>query len=238
MKLDILAMGVHPDDVELSCAGTLLKAKAEGKKIGILDFTIGELGTRGSGPLRLNEAAASAKILGLNVRENLGYKDGFFQNDEHHQRGIVRMLRRYRPDIVLCNALEDRHPDHGRAAKLSSDACFYSGLRKIETDWDGEAQDAWRPAAVYHYIQDRPSKPDFVVDVGEFVERKMEAIKAFKSQFHDPASNEPESPLTMANFFDVVRARMSEMGRYILTDYAEGFHAARPMGVRSLDDMY
>lgn len=238
MKLDILAMGVHPDDVELSCAGTLLKAKAEGKKVGILDFSQGELGTRGSAPLRLQEAAASAQILGLDVRENLGYKDGFFQNDEAHQRGIIRILRRYRPEIVLCNALDDRHPDHGRAAKLSADACFYSGLRKIETEWEGEAQEAWRPKAVYHYIQDRPTPPDFVIDVSDFVEQKMEAIKAFKSQFHDPESNEPESPLTMANFFDVVRARMSEMGRYVFADYAEGYHKSRPLGVKRLEDLY
>ena len=238
MKLDILAMGVHPDDVELSSAGTLLKAKSEGKKIGILDFTQGELGTRGSASLRLEEAAASAKILGLDVRENLGYKDAFFQNDESHQKGIIRMLRRFQPEVVLCNALEDRHPDHGRAAKLTTDACFYSGLRKIATEWEGEAQDAWRPKAVYHYIQDRASKPDFVVDVSEFVEQKMLAIQAFKSQFYNPDSNEPESPLTMQNFFDYIKGRMTDMGRFVFADYAEGFHAARPIGVKSLEDLY
>ncbi len=237
MKLDILAIGVHPDDIELSCAGTLLKEIAAGKKAGVLDLTHGELGTRGSGPLRLKEAAKSAEILGLSCRENLGFKDGFFKNDEEHIREISRILRKYQPDIVLANAIEDRHPDHGRAAKLIADACFYSGLRRIETTEGGEAQEAWRPKAVYHYIQDRFIKPDFVVDVTPFVETKMESIKAFKSQFFNPESNEPESPLTMKNFFEFVESRMIDMGRYIQADYAEGYTAARPAGVRQLGDL-
>jgi len=237
LKLDILAIGIHPDDVELSCAGTLLKEKAAGKKTGILDLTHGELGTRGSGPLRLEEAAASAKILNLDVREHLAFKDGFFQNDEKHQREIISVLRKYQPDIILANAIADRHPDHGRAAKLITDACFYSGLRRIETEMDGVAQEAWRPKAIYHYIQDRFMVPDFVVDVTSFVDQKMESIKAFKSQFFNPESNEPESPLTMPNFFEYIEGRMREMGRYIFVDYAEGFKVSRPAGVESLSHL-
>jgi bacillithiol biosynthesis deacetylase BshB1 len=238
VKLDILAIGVHPDDVELSCAGTLLKAIEQGKKVGILDLSHGELGTRGSGPLRLKEAAHSAEILGVGIRENLGFKDGFFQNDEVHQRAIAQIIRKYRPDIVLANAIDDRHPDHGRASKLISDACFYSGLRKVETIMEGEEQKAWRPKAVYHYIQDRFLQPDFVVDVTSHVATKMEAIKAFSSQFYDPNSKEPESPLTSENFLNFVKGRMMDMGRYIQVDYAEGYTVERPLGVEDLSDLY
>lgn len=237
MKLDILAVGVHPDDIELSCAATLVKEIAAGQKVGVLDLTHGELGTRGSGPLRLQEAAASAKILGLSCRENLGYADGFFENNKAHVMGIVEILRKYQPNIVLSNAPTDRHPDHGRASKLISDACFYSGLRRIETTHEGIAQEVWRPKAIYNYIQDRFIEPDFVVDVTPYVETKMESMKAFASQFHDPTSDEPESPLTSANFFEFVRARMSDMGRYIQVDYAEGFLVERPAGVESLSDL-
>lgn len=237
MKLDILAIGVHPDDVELSCAGTILKEIEKGKRVGILDLTHGELGTRGSGPLRLKEAAKSAEILGLSCRDNLGYKDGFFENNQEHQMGIIRILRKYCPEIILANAIEDRHPDHGRAAKLISDSCFYSGLRRIETELEGSAQEAWRPKVVYHYIQDRYIKPDFVVDVSPYVEQKMESIKAFSSQFYNPTSNEPESPLTMKNFFDYVKGRMADMGRYINAEFAEGFTTERPVGVETLDKL-
>lgn len=237
MKLDILAIGAHPDDIELSCAGTLLKEIAAGKKAGVLDLTHGELGTRGSGPLRLKEAAKSAELLGLSCRENVGFKDGFFKNDEEHIKEIARILRKYKPEVVLANAIEDRHPDHGRAAKLIADATFYSGLRRIETYEAGKLQEAWRPRAVYHYIQDRFITPDFVVDVSPFVATKMESIKAFKSQFFNPASNEPESPLTMENFFDFVESRMLDMGRYIQADYAEGYTVARPAGIKSLQDL-
>lgn len=234
VKLDILAIGVHPDDVEISCAGTLLKHLALGKKCGILDLTKGELGTRGSGELRLQEAAAAAAIMGIQVRENLGLADGFFQNDEQHQRAIIRILRKYQPEIVLCNAVSDRHPDHGRAATLTSNACFYSGLRKVETEMDGKAQSAWRPKAVYHYIQDHQLKPDFVVDVTEFMDKKMEAIKAYKSQFYDPNSKEPESPISVKNFFDVVKGKMSVFGREARYDLAEGFTVERTIGVPDL----
>lgn len=237
MKLDILAIGVHPDDIELSCAGTILKEIAAGKKVGVLDLTHGELGTRGSGPLRLIEAANSAKILGLSCRENIGLADGFFINDQENILPIVEILRKYQPDIILSNAPKDRHPDHGRASKLTSDACFYSGLRKVETKMNGEIQDAWRPKSIYNYIQDRFIEPDFVVDITPFLKTKMESIKAFSSQFYTPGSDEPESPLTMKNFFEYVESRMIDMGRYIQVDYAEGFLMERPAGIESLTDL-
>jgi len=189
MKLDILAIGVHPDDVELSCSGTILKHINNGKSVGILDLTEGELGSRGSAEIRLKEAEASAKILGVTVRENLGFADGFFANDKEHQLEVVKMLRKYQPQIVFANAPLDRHPDHGRASQLVSEACFYSGLVKVETEVDGSKQDPWRPRAVYHYIQDRHIKPDFVVDVSNFMDKKFEAIQAFSSQFYDPNSD-------------------------------------------------
>jgi bacillithiol biosynthesis deacetylase BshB1 len=238
MKLDILAIGVHPDDIELSCAGTILKEIAAGKTVGVLDLTHGELGTRGSGPLRLIEAEKSAQILGLACRENVGMADGFFKNDQEHILPIAQILRKYQPDIILSNAPRDRHPDHGRASQLISDACFYSGLRKVETKLDGKTQEAWRPKAIYNYIQDRFIEPDFVVDVTPFVDIKMDAIKAFASQFYNEGSNEPESPLTMKNFFEFVRSRMADMGRYIQVDYAEGFLVERPAGVESLSDLH
>lgn len=237
-KIDILAIGAHPDDVELSCAGTILKSISQGKKVGVLDLTRGELGTRGSGELRLKEADHASRILGLSFRENIDLGDGFFQNEKVNQIAIAKIIRKYRPDIVLANAVQDRHPDHGRASKLISDACFYAGLRKIETKVNGESQDRWRPKAVYHYIQDHYIVPDFVIDVTEFVEQKFEAIKAFSSQFHDPDSNEPESPISVANLFDFLRGRMANMGRYIGVDYAEGYTVERPMGVEDITSMH
>ncbi|HET6227050.1 MAG TPA: bacillithiol biosynthesis deacetylase BshB1 [Bacteroidia bacterium] len=235
MKLHILAIAAHPDDVELSCSGTLLKHMALGYKCGVLDLTRGELGTRGSGELRLEEAADAAKILGLSVRDNLKMADGFFRNDEAHQLQIIQKIRQYQPDLVLCNAVSDRHPDHGRAAQLVSEACFYSGLRRVQTQFDGQAQKEWRPKAVYHYIQDRQLKPDIVVNVSEFVEKKMEAIRAFKSQFYDPNSKEPESPISVKNFLDVVKAKMSVFGRDAGFEYAEGFTVERTPGI---DDLF
>lgn len=237
MKLDILAVGVHPDDVELSCSGTLLKHISMGKICGILDLTRGELGTRGSAEIRMKEASEAAKILGVSLRENLGMADGFFCNDKEHQLKIIQIIRKYQPEIVLCNALTDRHPDHGRAGQLVSEACFYSGLRKIETKLDGAEQLAWRPKTVYHYIQDRHLKPDLVIDVSPFVEKKMEAIKAFSSQFYDPNSNEPESPITTKNFFEFVKAKMTVFGRDAGYEYAEGFNVERTIGVDSLFDL-
>ena len=234
MKLDILAIGAHPDDVELSCAGTILKHISLGKSCGILDLTMGELGTRGSGGLRLREAADAAKILGVRVRDNLKMEDGFFENDKKHQIEIIKKIRHYQPDIIFCNALSDRHPDHGRGAKLASEACFYSGLVKIETAFDGFKQEAWRPKAIYHYIQDHQLKPDFVVNVTDFVDKKMEAISAFKSQFYNPDSNEPESPISSKNFFDLVKSKMMVFGRDAGFNYAEGFNVARTIGVDNI----
>ena len=237
MKLDILAIGVHPDDIELSCAGTLLKHIAMGKKVGILDLSAGELGTRGSGDLRLQEAGEAAKILGISVRNNLGMADGFFINDREHQLEIIKKIREYQPEIVLCNAIEDRHPDHARASQLISEACFYSGLRKIGTKMNDEIQAAWRPKAVYHYIQDRHLKADFVVDVTDFVDKKMESIKAYSSQFYNPDSKEPVTPIAVKNFLEVVTAKMALFGRDAGYTYAEGFTVERTIGVTNLFDL-
>lgn len=233
-KLDILAIGVHPDDVELGCSGTLLKHLAQGKKVGILDLTEGELGSRGSAELRLQEAKKAAEILNVSVRENLGYADGFFKNDKEHQLGIIKIIRKYQPTIVLANAVNDRHPDHGRASQLISEACFYSGLLKINTELDGVEQKHWRPNAVYHYIQDRYIKPDFVVDVSEFADKKMEAILAFGSQFYNPNSTEPKTPISGEDFLDAVKSRMISFGRDIGVRYAEGFTTERVVGVNDI----
>lgn len=232
-----MAIGVHPDDVELSCSGTLFKQISLGKKVGILDLSRGELGTRGSAELRLKEASKAAEIMGIDIRENLEMQDAFFQNSPENQLSIIKIIRKYRPEVVLANAIEDRHPDHGRASKLISDACFYSGLIKIQTELNGQHQDRWRPKAVYHYIQDRFIVPDFVVDVSEFVESKLEAIKAFESQFYQANSKEPTSPISVPNMFDYIKGRMADMGRYIHVDYAEGFTVERPMGVENLMDL-
>ena len=201
MKLDILGIGAHPDDVELSCSGTLLRHIKQGKTVGLLDLTKGELGTRGSATFRTEEALIAADMMGAKVREQLDLADGFFTQNEADLRKIIRIIRRYQPEIVLCNSVEDRHPDHARAAKMVADACFLSGLRRIETvENDGSAQSAWRPKTVYHYIQDRALKPDFVVDISDFVERKFELIMAYKSQFFDPLSNEPSTPISGQSF--------------------------------------
>jgi len=238
MKLDILAIGVHPDDVELSCAGTILKHLAQGKKVGILDLTRGELGTRGTPALRTEEAMIAAEILGVTVREQLTIADGFFENNETNQKHIISALRKYQPEIVLCNAISDRHPDHGRAAKLVSDSCFYSGLLKVETYGDDQKlQNVWRPKAVYHYIQDQFIKPDFVIDITEYMDKKMESIKAYSSQFYDPNSLEPETPISSKNFIESVKAKASIFGRAINCDYAEGFTVERYIGVESLFDL-
>ena len=234
MKLDILAIGVHPDDVELCCAGTLLKHIELGKRVGILDLSRGELGTRGSGELRLKEAREAADIMGIAIRENLGYADGFFVNDKEHQMGIIEIIRKYRPDIVLANAVRDRHPDHGRAAALISEACFYAGLLKIETGGNGHLQERWRPRAVYHYVQDRYIQPDLIVDVSDHYEQKMKAIMAYASQFYQPGSKEPSSPISSKSFLEFVTARMRDYGRLIGTEYAEGFTVERPVGIHDL----
>ncbi len=237
MKLDILAIGVHPDDVELSASGTILKHIALGKTVGILDLTRGELGTRGNAELRAQEATHAAKILGLSIREQLSMADGFFENNEAHQKEIIRIIRKYQPEIVLCNAITDRHPDHGRAAKLTADACFYSGLVKVETKEDGKIQAAWRPKAVYHYIQDYFIEPDFVIDITPFIGKKIESIMAYSSQFFDPNSKEPETPISTKNFLEYVKSKGSLFGRAINVDYAEGYTVSRYIGIENLFDL-
>ena len=237
MKLDILAFGAHPDDVELGCAGTILKEIALGKLVGIVDLTRGELGTRGSANLRDQEAAASAQILGVSVRENLRFKDVFFANDEAHQLEVIKMIRKYQPEIVLCNAIEDRHIDHGKGSQLVSDACFLSGLMSIETQLDGQMQQAWRPKLVFHYIQWNDIKPDFVVDITGYTDKKVAAILAYKSQFHDPKSNEPESPITSKNFLESLNYRTQDLGRLVGVAHAEGFTVERYLAVNSLGDL-
>ena len=237
MKLDILAFGVHPDDVELGCAGTLLAAKAEGKKVGVIDLTGGELGTRGTKETRSIEAANAAKVMGLDIRENLGMADGFFQNDEAHQRLVITAIRKYQPEIVLCNAPEDRHPDHGRSAKLVSDAAFLSGLRKIITkDAQGQDQEAWRPKYVFHYIQDRFIQPFFVVDISAYYEQKLEAILAYTTQFNAvDDQGEPQTYISSPQFLDSVRARALMLGKRIGVQYAEGFISEKVLGIGSFD---
>ena len=237
MKVDILAIGIHPDDVELSCSGTLLKHIALGKMAGILDLTLGELGTRGSAEIRTKEAGAAAKILGVSFRKQLHLKDVFFENNEASQRLIIEQIRFHQPEIVLCNAISDRHPDHGRSARLVADACFYSGLTKIETKAGGKIQTCWRPKAVYHYIQDHVLKPDFVVDVTEYIEKKHESILAFSSQFYDPNSKEAETPISSKDFMDTVDAKMMIHGRVIGVKYGEGFTSDRYIGVKNLFDL-
>ncbi len=234
MKVDILAIGVHPDDVELSCAGTILKHIALKKKVGMLDLTKGELGTRGSAELRTKEAKKAAKILGVSFREQLDMADGFFANDEKHQLQIIEVIRKYQPEIILCNAVSDRHPDHARAAKLVADACFYSGLVKIETKQGKKSQEAWRPKAVYHYIQDNFIQPDFVIDITKHMDKKMEAIHAFESQFYNPNSKEPATAISSPEFMEAVKAKSSIFGRSIGVRYAEGFTVSRTIGVNSL----
>jgi bacillithiol biosynthesis deacetylase BshB1 len=237
IKLDILAIGAHPDDVELGCSATLAKEISRGKKVGILDLTRGELGTRGSAAIRDAEAAKAAEILGIQHRENLGFRDGFFINDEEHQMAVIRMIRKYQPEIVLCNAVQDRHIDHSKGSSLVSDACFLSGLRKIETTLDGLSQSAWRPKHVYHYIQWENLKPDFVVDVTGFVDQKIEAVKAYASQFYDPDSKEPVSPISSQNFLESIEYRARDLGRLIGTDYAEGYTVERFVAVDNLDQL-
>lgn len=237
MKLDILAFGAHPDDVELGCAGTILKEISLGKKVGIVDLTRGELGTRGSAALRDLEATAAANILGVTVRENLAMRDGFFVNDEAHQLEVIKMIRKYKPEIVLCNAIDDRHIDHGKGSKLVSDACFLSGLMKIETSLDGEAQTAWRPKLVYHYIQWKNIEPDFVVDITGFTEKKIESILAYGSQFYDANSKEPATPITSKNFLESLNYRAQDLGRLVGVDFAEGFTIERCLAVSSLDNL-
>lgn len=235
MKLDILAFGVHPDDVELGCSGTILAALAEGKRVGVVDLTQGELGTRGTAETRKQEAAAAAAIMGITVRENLGMADGFFQNDEAHQRKVIEVIRKYRPEIILANAPEDRHPDHGRSAKLVSDAAFLAGLRKIETKQNGDVQEAWRPTYVFHYIQDRFIQPSFVVDITAHMNKKVEAILAYTTQFNSTGGNEPQTYISTPQFLETVKARAMMLGKRIGVGYAEGYITEKIIGINSFD---
>ena len=237
MKLDILAIGAHPDDVEMSSAGTIAKEISKGKKVGILDLTRGELGTRGSAEIRDQEAAAAATILGISVRHNLALADGFFENNKEAQLQVIHYIRKYKPEIVLCNAVDDRHIDHPKGSDLASDACFLSGLRRIETLDNGVPQEAWRPKQVYHYIQWKDSVPDFVVDITGFQEKKLEAIYAYKSQFFDPNSDEPMTPIASKNATDSMEYRDRNLGRLIGTEAAEGYTVERYLAVDSLFDL-
>ncbi|MES2388523.1 MAG: bacillithiol biosynthesis deacetylase BshB1 [Bacteroidota bacterium] len=234
--LHILVFAAHPDDAELGCAGTILKHVALGQKVGIIDLTRGELGTRGTAEIRDSEAEAAGKILGLSVRENMEFRDGFFNIDEAHKLALIAKIRQYRPEIVIANALYDRHTDHGRGGTLVSEACFLSGLAKIETlGPDGSAQQAWRPKVVYRYIQDRHITPDFVIDITEVWEKKKESILAYGSQFFNPNSTEPETYISGSNFLKFIEGRAMEYGHAIGVTYGEGFNVERKVGVNNLD---
>lgn len=238
IKLDVLVLAAHPDDAELGCAGTIAKHVALGHKVGVVDFTRGELGTRGTVETRAQEAADATAILGLAARENLGLRDGFFANDEAHQRKLIQVIRKYQPDIVLANAIYDRHTDHGKGAMLGYDACFLSGLTRIETrDEADNPQKAWRPRAVYHYIQSLFIKPDFVVDITDYWDIKMKAVKAYKSQFFDPNSQEPQTYISTPEFMRLVESRAIELGHAIGARYGEGFTVRRYVGVKNLFDL-
>ena len=235
MKVDILAIGAHPDDVELGCGGTLAKLISEGKKVAIVDLTQGELGTRGTNVTRAQEAASASEILGISARENLKMKDGFIHNSEEYQIQIVKMIRKYQPEIVLANAVDDRHPDHAKAAKLVSDACFLSGLVKIETELDGEHQKQWRPKQVFHYIQWKHITPDFVIDISNFMEKKIEACLAYKTQFYDPDSKEPMTPIATKDFLESLTYRAQDLGRLSGVEFAEGFTTEKLLAFKNFD---
>ncbi|MDA9555158.1 bacillithiol biosynthesis deacetylase BshB1 [Pelobium sp.] len=237
MKLDILFIAAHPDDVELGAGGTILKYKKQGKKIGIVDLTRGELGTRGTADTRDEEAAAAAKILGLDIRENLSFKDGFFKNDEEHQHEVIRAIRKYRPDIVITNAYYDRHPDHGRGSDLVNDSCFFAGLPKIITQDNGVNQEAWRPNLLLHFIQDTMITPDIVLDISEFMDEKLAAIRAYKTQFFVEGVNldEPQTYISNPAFLEVIIGRAREFGKAIKVPFAEGFLSKKILGV---DDLF
>ncbi|WP_191860971.1 bacillithiol biosynthesis deacetylase BshB1 [Hanstruepera ponticola] len=239
MKLDILAFGAHPDDVELGCGATIAKEVANGKKVGIVDLTRGELGTRGTAETRDRESEKAADILGVAVRDNMEFADGFFVNDKTHKIELIKIIRKYRPEIVLCNAIDDRHIDHGKGSKLVSDACFLSGLLKIDTkcdDYDGY-QEPWRPKAVYHYIQWKNLEPQIVVDVTGFIQTKVDAVLAYKTQFYDANSKEPETPISSKNFTDSIEYRARDLGRLINTEHGEGFTVERYPAVNSFFDL-
>jgi N-acetylglucosamine malate deacetylase 1 len=238
MKLDILVFAAHPDDAELGCSGTIVSHIAAGKKVGIVDLTRGELGTRGTPETRLAEAEAAAGVLGLEVRDNLDFADGFFLNDKEHQLKVVEKIRQYKPELVIMNAVHDRHPDHGKGSKLVSEACFLAGLKMVEShSTEGEKQEAWRPKAVYHYIQDRYIKPDIIVDITPYWEQKLESIRAFKSQFYNPDDSSENTYISSPEFLEFVEARAKEYGHAVGVKYGEGFTVERHIGVRNLFDL-
>jgi bacillithiol biosynthesis deacetylase BshB1 len=238
MKLDILAFGVHPDDVELSCSGVLAKEISKGKKVGIIDLTQGEMGTRGSKEIRAMEAENAAKILGAEIRENLEFRDAFIVNDETHQLKVIEAIRKYQPDVVFCNAVEDRHIDHGKASELVSHACFLSGLRKLETKFNNTVQSAWRPKQVLHYIQWKEIKPDVVIDITGFMNTKQKVVLAYESQFYtENKKGEPETPISSSNFLESVTYRAQNLGRLIGTEHAEGFTLEKYTAINSVFDL-
>ncbi|MBP7356522.1 MAG: bacillithiol biosynthesis deacetylase BshB1 [Cloacibacterium sp.] len=235
MKVDVLAIGAHPDDVELGCGGTIAKLISEGKKVAILDLTEGELGTRGTNETRAIEAKNAAEILGISARENLKMKDGFLINSEEYQLRIIKAIRTYQPEIVFCNAVDDRHPDHAKAAKLASDACFLSGLIKIETEESGKKQEKWRPKQVFHYIQWKNLEPDFVIDISGFLDKKIESCLAYKTQFYDPTSTEPTTPISSKSFLDSITYRAQDLGRLAGVEHAEGFTTEKTLALKNFD---
>lgn len=237
LKLDILVIAAHPDDAELSCSGTIAAQVAKGYKVGIVDLTQGEMGTRGTPEIRLQESENAARILNLSARENLGFKDIYFKDDEEHQHKLIQIIRKYQPEIVLANAITDRHPDHGKGSSLATNACFMSGLRKIETSFEGKAQNPWRPKFVYHYIQNNLIEPNFIVDITPFWQTKIESILAFRSQFYDASNSEPQSFISDPEFLPFIEARARELGHRIFTKYGEGFTKERFIGVHDLFDL-
>jgi bacillithiol biosynthesis deacetylase BshB1 len=235
MKTDILAFGVHPDDVELGCSGTLIASIAQGKKVAVVDLTRGELGTRGTAETRKAEAANAAKVMGVAARENLNMADGFFEINEENIKKVITVIRKYKPEIVLCNAPEDRHPDHGRSSKLVSDAAFFSGLRKIETNDNGNKQEQWRPHYVFHYIQDRYLKPDFLFDISDYFEQKIKTILCYTTQFNAMDNSEPQTYISTPDFLDVIKSRALMLGKRIGVKYAEGYLTTKMIGIKSFD---
>ena len=237
LNIDILAIGAHPDDVELGCSGTIAKEISLGKKVGIIDLTRGELGTRGSAEIRDLEAKKAASILGVSFRQNLNFKDGFFTNDEEHQLELIKVIRKYKPKIILCNAIDDRHIDHPKGANLVVDSCFLSGLKKIKTNHDGVDQNPWRPENIYHYIQWKNLNPDFVVDISEYFDTKIKSVKSFESQFYNGNESVHDTPISTKNFLDSIEYRAKDLGRLTGVEYAEGFIASRLPRIESISDL-
>ena len=237
MKADILAIGAHPDDVELSCSGTIAKEISAGKKVVIIDLTKGELGTRGSEKIRDLESKKAGEILKISDRKNLGLKDGFFHNSDENKIKLVRLIRFYKPKIVLCNSINDRHPDHGRASKLVVESCFLSGLKKVTTKFQDIAQQPWKPLNIYHYVQWNLEIPDFIVDISDFLDIKLKSVQCYSSQFYDPESKEPKTPISTQNFLESIKYRSANFGRIIGADHGEGFVANRKLAVASISDL-